>query len=141
MVVFSTALLVWVGGVQADPPARPPIPARINKPLPSTDIQAKVASKLAEIKSAMEKGDTKAAQAALKDATASGSWWADEIYAYFYIDPWYPDSDGCQEIYVYSWWYGGVVPMPCMMLAPMFSWAMANYIPIYIDYYGWGYGP
>ncbi|BAP54462.1 hypothetical protein THII_0165 [Thioploca ingrica] len=139
MTVFVTVLLVsLVGGVQAaskGSPIPPPPPGTINKPAPPAGVQSAIKDKLAEIKSAVGQNNTKAAQASLKDVMASG--WIDYIYVDFYIDPYNSYSDGCQNIYIYSYWgYGGVY-LPCMFLAPMLSMAQADGTYVYFSYYGY----
>ncbi|NJO18544.1 MAG: hypothetical protein HC877_23285 [Thioploca sp.] len=142
MTVFVTVLLVsLVGGVQAASkgkplPPPPPSMSASTKPAPSAEVQSALKNKLAEIQSSVQQNNAAAATTALKDVMASG--WIDYIYVYFYIDPYNPYSDGCQEIYVYSYWgYGGLY-LPCMFLAPILSYAQANYTYVYFDYYGWG---
>lgn len=142
MTVFVTVLLVsLVGGVQAASkgkplPPPPPSMAGTTKPAPSAEVQAALKNKLAEIQSSINNKDTISAQTALKDVMASG--WIDYIYAEFYIDPYNSYSDGCQYIYIYSYWGWGGVYLPCMFLAPMLSMAQADGTYVYISYYGWG---
>lgn len=140
MTVFVTVLLVsLVGGVQAKAgnplPPPPPSMAGTTKPAPSAEVQAALKDKLAEIQSSVNNNDKIAAQSALKDVMASG--WIDYIYVEFYIDPYNSYSDGCQYIYLYSYW-GGYMYLPCMFLAPVLSMAQADYTYVYINYYGWG---
>ncbi len=127
MIACVTVLLVsLMGGVQAEI-GKSIVPS----PSPTSPEIQVIANKLAEIESVIEQGDINAAQATLQDAMD----WVDRIAIYFYIDGYNPSSSGCQNLFLH---FPNSPPnigvnLPCMLLAPVVSLALAN--GIYIYYY------